>query len=504
MKIYTSKQIRGLEAITLKEQEISSWQLMERASMSFVNWFLGKMDVTPSSSIHILCGTGNNGGDGMAIARILHGFSFDVTVYLLRVSDKESENFKRNYASVKAIPLKVVEVETIDDCRAIQGDDFLIDAVLGIGLNRPLDQKWSDILRLVSYQAKNVSIDIPSGLFAEKTTAVFGFRAQTTYSFQSSKLAFFMPENQDIVGDWVIGEIDLAERSVHYNKVYETNNYCLHPYYVNFFLNKRSRHDHKGTFGHALLIAGSYGKVGAAVLAAKAILRAGAGLVTVHAPKCAYEILQISFPEAMVEVDKHATVFSEFSNLDKYAAIGIGPGLGTNELTIKALSDLLEQVNQPLVLDADALNIISKNKELLDLVPEDSILTPHPKEFERLFGKTKNSFERLEIMRSIAQSYKIFIILKGGNTVIMTPEGVAYFNPTGNPGMATGGSGDVLTGVLTGLLASGYSPLNTCIIGVYLHGLAGDIAAKELEQESLLASDIIKYLGKGFKELRTS
>lgn len=393
-------------------------------------------------------------------------------------------------------------MEGVEDFKDIWAEDFVIDAVLGAGLNRPLDSKWCTILDYVSFEAPNVSIDIPSGLYVDKVTVNSGFKADTTYSFQYPKLAFFMPENQEEVGNWILGDINLVEEEIEFDTVFQTNNNYLNAANVSFLLRNRKPHDHKGTFGHALMIAGSYGKVGAAVLSAKATLRAGAGLVTVHVPKCAYQILQISFPEAMVEVDKHEFIFSECVDIEKYAAIGIGPGLGTNELTVKAFSDLLERTRKPLVIDADALNILAENKELLDLVPEKSILTPHPKEFERLFGETKDSFDRLEIMRTIAQSYKIFIVLKGGNTIVMTPEGVAYFNDTGNPGMATGGSGDVLTGVLTGLLASGYSPLETCVLGVYLHGLAGDIAAEELEQESLLASDIIKYLGKAFQELR--
>ena len=504
MKIYTPEQTRKLDALTIKHQKINSWELMERASMTFVNWFLEHTSVKPDTRVHILCGTGNNGGDGMAIARILHSLSFDISVYLLRVNDSESKDFKRNYELLKEIPLEAKEVEQFEDLSNIWPEDFVIDAVMGAGLNRPLEQKWCNILDYVSFEAANISIDIPSGLYSNQASFHPGFKADTTYTFHFPKLSFFMPENQDEVGDWVIGDIGLAEEEIEFDAAFETNNHFLNADMVSFLLRDRKPHDHKGTFGHALMIAGSYGKIGAAVLAAKATLRAGAGLVTVHAPKSAYQILQISFPEAMVDVDKHEYVFSECEDLDKYEAIGIGPGLGTNDLTVKAFSDLLEKAKIPLVIDADSLNILAENKELLDLIPENSILTPHPKEFERLFGETENSFDRLEIMRSIAQSYKIYIILKGGNTTIMTPEGIAYFNATGNPGMATGGSGDVLTGILTGLMASGYSSLETCAVGIYLHGLAGDIAAEELEQESLLAGDIVKCLGKAFRELRMS
>ena len=263
----------------------------------------------------------------------------------------------------------------------------------------------------------------------------------------------------------------------------------------------RQKFDHKGTFGHALIIAGSYGKVGAAILAARACLRSGAGLLTIHAPKCAYEILQISLPEAMVSLDFHEYYFTRVKDLSPYKAIGIGCGISTQMLTANALEYVLKNVSTPLVLDADALNLMAVEQKLLKLLPKKSIITPHPKEFERLFGASINDFEMLILQIAKSKEYGIYIVLKRANTCITTPEGVCYFNDTGNPGMATAGSGDALTGIITGLLSQNYSPLEAAVLGVYVHGLAGDMAAKKLGHEALLAGYIIDNLGNAFSEV---
>lgn len=500
MKIFSPTQIRKLDALTMKEQEISSWELMERAARSFFDFLDNAGLLERGNGFAVLCGTGNNGGDGMAVARMLAEANCDVQVFILPISGNESEDFRKNKYLAGEYFDEMPIVESFKELTIIEPSRIIIDAVLGIGLNRPLDKKWQDILSFASILGvTRISIDIPSGLYAEQLTEHLSFSADITYTFQTPKLAFFQVENQNEVGEWYIGDIDLDEPSMIELKA---SNHYISSEMANFLLRNRKRHDHKGTFGHALLIAGSYGKVGAATLAAQAILRAGAGLVTVHAPRCAYQILQIGFPEAMVSIDKHEFVFSEIEDLSKYDSIGIGPGLGTNELTIKALSKLLKNTNQALVLDADALNIISAHPELWEYVPENSILTPHPKEAERLFGKHENSFTRIESLKKEAKEKKVFIVLKGGNTAIFSPEGSTFFNNTGNPGMATGGSGDVLTGVISGLLAQGYASRDAAILGVYLHGLAGDIAMLHLEHEALIASDIISNLGLAFQNLK--
>ena len=272
---------------------------------------------------------------------------------------------------------------------------------------------------------------------------------------------------------------------------------------------RRDPFSHKGNFGYSCIIAGSFGMMGAAVLAAKACLRSGVGKLVCYIPECGYNILQTAAPEAMVKVcgDKF---ISRADDLKQFDSIGIGPGIGNQTTHKKLLTNLFSEYKKPMVIDADALNIISENKKLLKIIPAKSIITPHPKEFEGLFGKTKNDQERMQLALQKSTQYNIFIVLKGHHTLICAPAknngitekaGEAFFNSTGNAGMATGGSGDVLTGILTGLLAQGYTPLQTCLLGVYLHGLAGDIAAKKLSEEAMIAGDIIAYLGEAFKQI---
>lgn len=500
MFILSSEQIRRLDQYTIDKQVISSWDLMERASNAFVDCLFQVQDPEPGSLFTILCGTGNNGGDGMAIARLLSEREMHCEVYILPVAKTESEDFRKNKYLAGEHNISIHEVSAVTDIPEVSEDSIIIDAVLGSGLNRPLDSDWRAVLEEFSYKGKlRIAVDIPSGLFADKPTEFPGFKADLTYTFHCPKLAFFFPENQDEVGDFFILDIELETPSL---PEFRSHDNLFTTQHARGVLRERKRFDHKGTFGHALMVAGSYGKVGAAVLTAKAALRAGAGLVSIHAPKSAYQILQISFPEAMVEVDSHEYIWTETSEVNKYAAIGVGPGIGKNELTVKALSELLRKASQPLVLDADALNILAEYPDLWDCLPEDSVLTPHPKEAERLFGKFSDSFERIDNLKSIALAKKIYIILKGGNTVTFCPDGTVWFNNNGNPGMATGGSGDALTGIITGLIAQGYTAKEASLLGVYLHGSAGDFAFLNLEMEALLASDIIDHLGMAFRHLR--
>jgi NAD(P)H-hydrate epimerase len=266
-------------------------------------------------------------------------------------------------------------------------------------------------------------------------------------------------------------------------------------------MHKRRKYDHKGTFGHALLIAGSYGKMGAAILTAKACLRSGVGLVHAHIPKAGYEIMQTAVPEAMLSMDRYDHYFSALPELDMYHAVGAGPGLGMEKQSQMALKLLIQECQQNMVFDADALNILAENKTWLPFLPQGTILTPHPKEFQRLAGHWKDDFEKLDILRNFCSKYHVYLVLKGAHTATCFPDGKIYFNSTGNPGMATAGSGDVLTGMITGLLAQGYTPGQAAVIGVFIHGLAGDLAMKEKGMESLIAGDIIEHLGRAFREV---
>ena len=500
MKIFSASQIREWDNFTIQHEPISSIDLMERASQTFVKWFVEKISDT-SKLIFIFCGQGNNGGDGLAIARILQEHFYEVEIFICKIGDSPSEDFSKN---LKRLPhfqnIKIHQIEKNDAFPKMEKQGILIDAIFGSGLNRPVEGYWGELLEHLNQQNQTIiSVDIPSGVFADQPTEGISIHADFTFSFQAPKLAFLFPKNENRVGEWEFGSIGLHPGFLEKT---ESNLFYLEKKYIQGFRKHRKKYAHKGTFGHALIIAGSYGKIGAAILAAKAALRTGAGLVSIHAPKCAYEILQISSPEAMVSIDEHDLYFSKIKDLKKYKAIGVGPGLGTESITANGLKVFLEKINIPIVIDADALNLIAENKKWFKLIPPDSILTPHPKEFERLFGETKNNFERNNLQRNISKKYNIYIVLKGAHTCISTPEGKCYFNSTGNPGMATGGSGDVLTGILTSLLSQGYNSLETSILGVFLHGFAGDVALGEsISQESLIASDLIDNIGKAFNEL---
>ncbi|MEZ4993134.1 MAG: NAD(P)H-hydrate dehydratase [Saprospiraceae bacterium] len=499
MKILTAKQTRELDAYTIEHEPITSIDLMERASTMFVNWFTERYP-NQKRYIRIICGMGNNGGDGLAVARLLHEKGYPVRVNICRFSERGSDDFELNLARIQSIEnLEITDIYPDHPLPEIDPGEILIDAIFGSGLNRPVSGFWAGLLDYINGQASAIiSIDIPSGLFADQPSTGTTIHAHRTLTFELPKLAFLFPENQDKVGEWEYRSIGLSAK---FQEELESTHFFVDESLVRSYCHKRHKFDHKGTFGHALLIAGSYGKVGAAILSAKAALRSGLGLLTIHSPRCAYEILQISVPEAMVSIDRHRHFVSEWPEPGKYQAIGIGPGIDQKKTTVDAILGFIEAAQQPIVIDADGLNILSQNKEFIPRLPASSILTPHPKEFERLFGKTNNSFDRLALQRQLAQEHGIIIVLKGAHTCIALPNGHCYFNSTGNPGMATGGSGDVLTGIITGLLAQQYRPEQAAILGVYLHGLAGDLAAAELEHHSLIAGDLINYLGKAFMQL---
>jgi len=379
---------------------------------------------------------------------------------------------------------------------------IVIDGIFGSGLNKPLDGLAKSIVGQINRSGATViSIDMPSGLFGEDNSHndLSGvIRANYTLTFQMPKLSFLFAENNPFVGDLLVLPIGLHPEAIDQT---ESKYFYLDQAFISGKIKKRSKYSHKGTYGHALLIAGSYGKMGASVLASRTCLRSGVGLLTSHVPRLGYEIIQNSVPEAMTSIDKDDQVFSEAPELQSYSAIGIGPGLDRKPKTQLAFRKLLRTKPAKLVIDADALNIMSENKDWYELLPENTILTPHPKEFERLAGPSANSWERLQIQIRFSEKYKVILVVKGADTCITLPDGRVFFNPTGNPGMATGGSGDVLTGLILGLLAQAYTPEEAALIGVYLHGLAGDLAATENGQQALIAGDITNQIGKAFLRL---
>jgi len=499
MKILSAEQIRALDKYTIQEDSINSIDLMERASLAFVNWFINEYPDTEKQPIKVFCGIGNNGGDGLAVARLLYRRFYNIEIYCCQIASKKSEDFEINLKRLpdgNAIP--IFNIEKGDDLPNLDENDLIIDAIFGSGLNRPIEGFWANLVTHINQHASSIiAIDIPSGTFTDQSTNSVSIKATKTLSFELPKLAFLFPENQERIGTWQMAPIGLSKSFIEKN---DTTLFYVNKSLIQSLLKPRNKFDHKGNFGHCLLIVGSYGKMGAAVLAAKACLRTGVGLLKVHVPKSAINILQISVPEAMLSIDNNDKYFSSVE-ADKFGSIGVGCGLGTEKESVKALKKLLKDANQPLVLDADALNIISKNESLLKAIPKDSILTPHPKEFERLFGQTKNDFDRHELQKAKAKELGIYILLKGAHSCIACPDEKCYFNSTGNPGMATAGSGDVLTGIISSLLAQGNSSKEAVVVGVYLHGLAGDIAAKEKGEAAMIASDIIDHIGSAFQEL---
>lgn len=500
MKILTPAQIKALDAYTIETEPIKSIDLMERAADAFVKWFIQQYPDAERTPIKIFCGPGNNGGDGLAVARLLNRKYYGVEVYLCEIGINRSADFKKN---LRRIPsrrgLPVVNIREDATFPTFGKNAVIIDAIFGSGLNRPIEGYWANLIEhLNSLSNELVAIDIPSGLFAEEPSKGISIHADKTLSFQLPKRAFFFPENQVKVGVCFIQPIGL---SPYYIQQAETNNYFTTKKLAKHLLLERHKFDHKGTYGHALLMLGSHGKIGAAVLATKACLRSGVGLLSVQVPSCGYQIMQISCPEAMTIVDQADAYLSTVPDLQVYKAIGIGCGVGQASMTAIALFEVLKNTDLPMVIDADALNILAKNPVELANIPANSILTPHPKEFERLFGASENDFARNELQLAKAKALNCVIILKGANTAVACPDGTCYFNSTGNPGMATGGSGDVLTGILTGLLAQGYSSKQAAILGVYLHGMAGDLAIKETGQASMIAGDLVDYLGKAFLSL---
>lgn len=489
--------IKNLDLKTLEVQKISSLQLMEKAVQSFVGWFQKKFD--PTHSITLLCGLGNNGADGLLTGVYLHKAGYRVAVLTLE-GERTSEEFQVQSRKVLdvGIPLQKIPVY---DLEKIPKSDLYIDALMGSGLSRPLEGPLLSLIHWINKQdAIKVSIDVPTGMPVDTFFKSPFVLADYVATFQFPKLSFFLPEYADSIPSYVVLDIGLEESLISST---EPLAYILESKDIAPLILPRKKTAHKGHFGHALLIAGSKGKMGAAVLAARAFLKSGAALLSCAVPKDTDVVMHKSIPEAMLLLDTDPNVFSSVPNLKNYAAIGIGPGLGLADPTAKAFSKLIQGAHQPLVIDADGVNLLAKNKPLLNQLPRESILTPHPKEFERLVGPFSNSIDRLRLQKELSLSYGINIVVKGAYSTLTDAQGKVYINSTGNPGMATAGSGDVLTGIITGLVAKGMLPIEALQAGVYLHGLAGDLAKEVQGEEAMLASDLIEQLGPAYKYLNS-
>jgi hydroxyethylthiazole kinase-like uncharacterized protein yjeF len=513
MKILSARQMREADAYTIANEIVGggenasdgmgepshyeSFQLMERASMKCAEWIAQKFD--SGENFTIICGTGNNGGDGLCIAKLLHETGRKVEVLVLH-SDARSADFTKAFDAAQASHVSIIELNEVQVFTLLKSD-IVIDAIFGTGINRRVEGRFEEYIKVInSSGCEVVSIDLPSGLIADDHTEGISVHANYTLTFQSPKLAFFFPENERSTGEFHVLDIGLSKE--YFDSVIDAPEY-LEKKFIASLLKPRSKFSHKGNFGKSLLIAGSYGKMGAAVLAAKSCLRSGAGLLTVHVPASGYNIIQTSVPEAMCTTDVDQMMVTETGDVSKYSALGIGPGIGTSEMTSKFVLSLIGNVKQPMVIDADALNILSANKPALTKLSSNYILTPHPGEFERLAGKCENDFERNKLQRQFCEENNVVVILKGAYTCVMIPGGKTYFNSTGNPGMAKGGSGDALTGMILGFLSQGYSAEHASVISVYLHGLAGDLASIEKTETSLLASDLIEHIPHAISQIES-
>ena len=501
MKIFRSEEIASIDGYTIDNEPILSIDLMERAAGTLLAWLTARFD--RSVPFTIFAGPGNNGGDGLALARMLDRERYMVTLCYINFASRVSDDWKLNHERLESTGVRYIDAHTIAALPPVEPGSVVVDAIFGTGLKRGVDGFAAEAIGYInSLDAIVVSVDMPSGLFGEDNGDTLGraiVKADFTLSFQFPKLSFFMADCHHFTGRWEVMPIGLHQG---YISGKPTDYHTSDRENIVKMLKQPGRFDHKGTNGHGLLVAGSCGKAGAAVLAGEAALRSGMGLLTIHLPKPFAAVVHSSLPEAMVQCDQSEILVSEVYDTDKYDAIAVGPGLGTKPNTVKGLKKLLEDYRGPMVIDADALNIIAANPGFFDLLMQGTILTPHPGEFDRLAGASSTSYERLVKQREMAMERELVIVLKGAYTSIALPTGQIWFNMSGNPGMATAGSGDVLTGMILGFLARGYLPPEAAQAAVYIHGLAGDLAMEQTGIESLIASDIIYNIGEAFINTR--
>lgn len=506
MKIFTSKQIHEWDAYTIKQDDITSLDLMERSAQAITEAITNKW--SKNVPIIVFAGPGNNGGDALAVARLLADARYDVTAYLFNIRNHLSDDCYTNKMRLKdSKRLKqFIEVTEEFDPPELTDQTLVVDGLFGSGLNKPLSGGFASLVKYINASdSKVVSIDLPSGLMAEDNTYNIPaniIRADVTLTLQVKKLCMYLADCQQYLGSLEILDIGLSDD---WRQATPSSLTLLEHEQVVPLMKPRSPFAHKGSMGHALIIAGCYGMAGAAIMATKACLRSGVGKATVCTPRRNYDIMQISVPEAIVHMDKEEHCFSEAVDADSYSAVAIGPGLGQRDTTAIALISQIRRTQKPMVLDADALNILGSRKAWLQQLPQGVLLTPHPKEMDRLDGTDSSSdYERLMKARDMAQRLQIYILLKGHYSALCQPDGTVIFNSTGNGGMATAGSGDVLTGIIVGLMARGYTQAEAAVVGMYLHGFAGDIAASEMGEESLVATDLIAALPKAFRVMNNT
>ena len=504
MKILNAQQIREADAATIENEPITSLELMERAASRCAQWMLDNEAMFPSSaepSYSIFCGPGNNGGDGLVIARLLAQKKRSVQVFLVEASDSTTRDYEINHDRLAQLKVQMTALSEDDHDLDIPESDIVIDAIFGTGLSRPLTNWLVNVVDSINASpCPVVAIDIPSGMFVEDNSEndlTNIVKADLTLSFQVPKLAYLLPDTGSLTGNWLLLNIGLDRKFI---EEVETKYWYFTNADAMKLVPKRGKFSHKGTHGHSLLAVGSKDKLGAGILAAKSCLRSGTGLLSVQTPDCGYSSFLSLLPEAM-HLSNNNDYLDEVHDLDTYAAIGIGPGIGLHEDTQRMMKQYIQNAKCAMVFDADALNILAENKTWMAFLPKGSVLTPHPGEFRRLVGDWSNDYERLQLQCEFSVKHQVVLVLKGAHTSISGADGKVYFNSSGNPGMATGGSGDVLCGTITAFIAQGLSSLTAALLGVYVHGFAGDLACDRKGEISLLASDLIEDIPAAIQSL---
>ena len=502
MKIFNTENIRKIDRITIEEEGVSSQELIRRVAEGVAGEIIGRW--SPSTPVVIFAGSGNNGADALVVGRLLLEAGFYPRILLF--------NFKGNSLSRDCDMAKrellatgyngLMEIIDRAELPSLTPDHLVIDGLFGSGLRDPLEGGFMMLARNISESGATViSIDVPSGMFGEWNARVIGrnvVHATLTMAIQFPRLSFFLGDNAELVGKWKVIDIGLSNRAIMETP---TKYFYVERDEVRAVLKPRKPFSSKSDYGHALLFAGCYGMAGAAVMAARGALRSGVGKLTVHSVRAAFPVIQSQVPEALFSADRHENVISDMSARFNCSAIGVGPGIGTNDATRGAFETLVKSYKRPLVIDADALNAIAKNQTILDHIAPGSILTPHAGEFDRIFGTQTSDEGRLLKAVEVSHRYKLLIVLKGRYTAIVRPDGKVFFNSSGTPAMATAGSGDVLTGIITSLLAQGYKPETASVAGVYIHGLAGEMAAETQGEYGTTAMDIASCVGRAVKAI---
>jgi NAD(P)H-hydrate epimerase len=516
MKILTSIQMREIDRKTIEGIGIPGAVLMENAGIRITQAILKRFPEVAEQNIVVVAGKGNNGGDGFVVARHLFNRGARPTVLLLAKKDEVKGDAALNLAVAGRIGVEIVETPTVAEWKkhkvGVWHASVIVDAIFGTGLLKPADGIYAAVIEDINKAgAFKIAVDIPSGLSSD-THLIIGpaVKADLTVALAAPKISHVLPPAEEFIGELVVADISVPpflfdDPCLKIELVEKTT---LAPYFK-----RRKKDSHKGSYGHLFVLAGSLGKTGAAAMAARAALRTGAGLVTVGTPQSCLPAIARSMMELMTEAlpETPQKTLSEsaltmiLDLMKGKDAVLIGPGISTHPSTARLITSLLPKIKSPVVIDADGLNILAENPDALRSLPKPAVLTPHPGEFARLIGRSNQDVldRRLELAPRFSEQLGVYLVLKGYRTLIATPEGRVFINPTGNPGMATGGSGDVLSGMIASLIIQEKDVLGATLAAVYLHGLSGDIGARKLGERALVAGDLIKYLPKAFKEMET-